>query len=98
MSCPNNFDGFGGQLGHAVLFKSARSQIHVDDDEHYTVGQDLGTNLIKVGVHEIGHVLGLLHTSHSHSVMYAIYSKHAYYQNFELSLEDRFKVQNIYGK
>lgn len=96
-NCPNNFDGFGGQLSHAVRAK-ASAEIHVDDDEHLTIlGSDQGTNLVKVAVHEIGHALGLHHTSLNGSIMYAIYNKIYPYGSFELSTHDRRMIQAIYG-
>jgi len=48
-------------------------------------------------VHEIGHVLGLLHNERGESIMYPIYVNPAMYDSFELAHDDRRAVQNIYG-
>ncbi|XP_014680153.1 PREDICTED: matrix metalloproteinase-21-like [Priapulus caudatus] len=93
LNCPNKFDGYGGQLSHAWR----QGDIHLDDDEYFTVGSNQGTNLLKVAVHEIGHVLGLAHTSRNYSIMYAIYQKLIPNANFELGWEDRKEVQALYG-
>ena len=57
MSCNRQFDGPGGEVAHSV-----ESNIHFDDSDDYTVNSNNGKSLLKVAVHEIGHVLGLTHT------------------------------------
>ncbi|XP_013785656.2 matrix metalloproteinase-21-like [Limulus polyphemus] len=96
LNCPNHFDGFGGQLAHAVKL-TGNTEIHVDDDEYLTLGSEHGINLIKVVVHEVGHSLGMFHISRNYSIMYAIYSRFIPNNNFELGWEDRKMVQKMYG-
>ena len=47
MGCITDFDGEGGELGHA-LTSEPHAQIHMDDDEHFTLDSDYGTSLLKV--------------------------------------------------
>ncbi|XP_067131484.1 matrix metalloproteinase-21-like [Centruroides vittatus] len=96
LNCPNRFDGYGGQLSHAINM-AHNSEIHVDDDEFFTIGSEQGTNLVKVAIHEVGHTLGLFHTSHQKSIMHAVYSKIIPTNNFELEWEDRKTIQRLYG-
>lgn len=51
---------------------------------------------LQVAVHEIGHVLGLNHSSSSDSVMNAIYHRNIR-GRFELSSDDRQKIKELYG-
>ncbi len=86
----------------------AFGDIHFDDSEIYVSRSSSNVNsvqLLKVAVHEIGHVLGLNHSLREYSIMYALYKDVAFpqmsmgiLQDFELGWEDRKYVQNIYGK
>ncbi|XP_045132471.1 matrix metalloproteinase-21-like [Portunus trituberculatus] len=96
LGCVTEFDGLGGELGH-TLRPAQDAQIHMDDDEHFTLNSDHGTNLLKVAVHEIGHVLGLGHVAQRASVMHAVYERVLPNQGFELGCHDRKRVQNLYG-
>ena len=75
--------------------------MHFDDEENFKSIRSYtpdGIYLLRVAVHEIGHVLGLAHTNKSQSIMYAIYHGTALSPEFELSREDRKDVQKIYGQ
>ncbi|RUS90963.1 hypothetical protein EGW08_001267 [Elysia chlorotica] len=93
--CDHDFDGNGGEIAHSWNI----GDMHFDDDESFrslgSAGHD-GIYLLRVAVHEIGHVLGLAHTNKSQSIMYAIY-RGAQASQFELSHDDRQDIQQIYG-
>lgn len=92
-ACPIRFDGHGEAIAHSWH----GSAVHLDDDELYSYpARGSSLNLVKVLLHEFGHVLGLKHTAHSDSIMYAIY-ENPYEGYVELHSMDRKAVQIIHG-
>lgn len=65
----NPFDGSGGILAHA--FAPSDGRLHFDEDERWVDGVTGGAfDLQTVGLHELGHVLGLGHTPDGGAIMY----------------------------
>uniref|UniRef100_A0A8C6W7J9 Matrix metalloproteinase-21 n=1 Tax=Nannospalax galili TaxID=1026970 RepID=A0A8C6W7J9_NANGA len=92
LGCPRVFDGSGQEFAHAWRL----GDIHFDDDEHFTpLSSDTGISLLKVAVHEIGHVLGLPHTYRVGSIMQPNYIPQD--PVFELDWSDRKAIQRLYG-
>lgn len=89
------FDGPGGILAHAYFPQTQREgEVHFDYDEHWTVGNNAGTDLLQVAAHEFGHVLGLQHSLEPDAVMCPFYSD-AY--PLQLSEDDKRGIQYLYG-
>ena len=55
-----------------------------------------GVNFLYVATHELGHSLGLSHSSDPNAVMYPTYSKEDS-KNFKLSQDDINGIQLLYG-
>uniref|UniRef100_A0A8D0GDC9 Matrix metallopeptidase 11 n=1 Tax=Sphenodon punctatus TaxID=8508 RepID=A0A8D0GDC9_SPHPU len=90
------FDGPGGILAHAFFPKTHREgDVHFDYDETWTIGNNLGTDLLQVAAHEFGHVLGLQHTGVSKSLMSPFY---IFRYPLSLSEDDKQGIQYLYGK
>uniref|UniRef100_A0A3Q2X1N6 Matrix metallopeptidase 21 n=1 Tax=Haplochromis burtoni TaxID=8153 RepID=A0A3Q2X1N6_HAPBU len=92
LGCNQKFDGTGQEFAHAWFL----GDIHFDDDEHFTtpnVGS--GISLLKVAVHEIGHVLGLPHIYRLGSIMQPSYLPQE--SSFEMDWMDRKAIQQLYG-
>lgn len=97
------FDGAGGSVGHA-FFPSDPDRaggVHLDAEEEWAFRQPAteGTDLFTVLVHELGHALGLTHSSARQSVM------RPYYQgplgdplHFSLGHLDLQHITALYGK
>ncbi|KAB2903753.1 MAG: matrixin family metalloprotease [Anaerolineae bacterium] len=81
----------GGVLAFAY-FPSFGGDVFFDDVERWTLYDGGGTDLYVVAVHEIGHALGLDHSSDVNAVMYA-------YSGFsaDLGQDDIAGIQRLYG-
>ncbi|XP_061625132.1 stromelysin-3 isoform X2 [Phyllopteryx taeniolatus] len=89
------FDGPGGILAHAFFPKTHRQgDVHFDYDEAWTLGNQMGTDLLQVAAHEFGHVLGLLHSEEPGAIMSAYYS---FSYPLRLTHDDRRGIQFLYG-
>uniref|UniRef100_A0A673CKZ0 Matrix metallopeptidase 21 n=1 Tax=Sphaeramia orbicularis TaxID=375764 RepID=A0A673CKZ0_9TELE len=92
LGCNQRFDGTGREFAHAWFL----GDIHFDDDEHFTApNTGSGISLLKVAVHEIGHVLGLPHIYRPGSIMQPSYLPHE--AGFEMDWMDRKAIQHLYG-
>ncbi|KAF5889324.1 matrix metalloproteinase-17-like [Clarias magur] len=97
------FDGVGGAVGHAFFPSDPKraGEVHLDAEEEWAFRQPAseGTDVFTVLVHELGHALGLSHSSARGSVM------RPYYQgplgdalHFSLGSPDREQISALYGK
>ncbi|XP_072883302.1 matrix metallopeptidase-21 [Hemitrygon akajei] len=92
MGCTRAFDGNGQEFAHAWQL----GDIHFDDDDHFTTPSNRnGISLLKVAVHELGHVLGLPHSYRTGSIMQPSYIPQD--STFELDWLDRKAIQQLYG-
>ncbi|XP_005899574.2 matrilysin isoform X1 [Bos mutus] len=95
---PYPFDGPGATLAHAFApGPGLGGDAHFDEDERWTDGIGIGVNFLYVATHELGHSLGLSHSSDPNAVMYPTYSKEDS-KNFKLSQDDINGIQLLYGK
>ncbi|MFW9788642.1 MAG: matrixin family metalloprotease [Candidatus Thorarchaeota archaeon] len=86
------FDGPGGVLAHAFYPQDGR--LHFDEDELWTDDDPpTGFDLVTVALHELGHILGLSHSTDTQAVMYAYYSG----KRRTLRTDDKNGIQSIYG-
>ncbi|KAJ0021851.1 hypothetical protein NQD34_009341 [Periophthalmus magnuspinnatus] len=90
----NPFDGPNGLLAHAYPpGPGIGGDTHFDEDEHWT--KDSSTyNLFIVAAHELGHALGMSHSSDPGALMYPVYS---YGEGFPLAEDDIEGIQELYG-
>jgi predicted Zn-dependent protease len=90
-----NFDGPGNILAHAFYpGTSYGGDAHFDIDEEWDIyGYNDNISLLNVALHEIGHSLGLQHSSITNSIMYAWYISPIFY----LSEDDILGIRELYG-
>ncbi|KAL8534037.1 hypothetical protein ACS0TY_010165 [Phlomoides rotata] len=94
------FDGVLGTLAHA--FAPPVGRFHLDGDENWVIDGDFmnssplsAVDLESVAVHEIGHLLGLGHSSVEDSIMYPTISSGI--RKVELANDDVEGIQELYG-
>ncbi|KAK2846976.1 hypothetical protein Q5P01_009975 [Channa striata] len=90
----NPFDGPNGLLAHAYPpGQGIGGDTHFDEDENWTKDSS-AYNLFFVAAHELGHALGMSHSSDAGALMYPVYS---YTTGFPLSGDDIEGIQALYG-
>ncbi|KAL6351328.1 hypothetical protein AAG906_035120 [Vitis piasezkii] len=94
------FDGVLGTLAHA--FSPTNGRFHLDGEENWVATGDVTTSSISsaidlesVAVHEIGHLLGLGHSSVEEAIMYPTITSRT--KKVELASDDIQGIQELYG-
>ncbi|XP_067145731.1 interstitial collagenase-like [Apteryx mantelli] len=91
------FDGPNGLLAHAFQPGEAiGGDVHLDNEEYWTK-DGRGYNLFIVIAHELGHSLGLSHSTDPGALMYPTYA-YTDPKEFHLPQDDIDGIQAIYGR
>lgn len=79
--------------GLTVIYLNYRDD---DDDADWCVLSGVSTNMLSVAAHEIGHALGISHSTERGSLMFAWYD--SYNPVLTLHSDDIAAVQYLYGQ
>jgi len=87
------FDGTNGIVAHG--FYPTDGNLHFDAAEKWTLNMPEGINLYQTAVHEIGHLLGLEHSTDYRAVMFPI--NRSYDPQFRLADDDIRGIRYLYN-
>ena len=90
------FDGPGKTLAHA-FFPISGGDIHMDDEEDWTINSYEGTNLLWTLTHELGHSLGIKHSKEPGSLMASYLPKFDPHRGVKLHQDDIDAIRALYG-
>lgn len=91
-----SFDGPGNVVAHSFFPGSGPHEgcAHFDDTERWSLDED-GVDLLHMATHQLGHVLGLGHSTTPNAVMQPF--DKGFDANFELHTDDIEAIQTLYG-
>lgn len=102
-----NFSGQGGNLAHAFYpGPGIGGDVHLDQDENWNLDDDVSKkydgsiSVFYTLLHELGHSLGLGHSSLTNSIMFPWYLSSNAIERSQMDLfeDDILAIQEIYGK